>query len=586
MRWTQTFIPTLREDPAQAEVISHKLMLRAGLIRKLTAGAYSYLPLGLRVLRRAAQIVREEMDAAGALEVLLHVLQPIELWEESGRTAVYAEELMRLVDQHGRESVLGPTHEEVITEIVRNHIKSYRQLPINLYQIQTKFRDEIRPRFGVLRTREFLMKDAYSFDVDEASLGQSYQLMYEAYCLIFERAGLDYIVVEAESGAIGGYFSEMFIVPCATGEEEVVTCSRCGYAATLGLAQAQITATSGEALAPMKLVDTPGASTITQVSEFLKVPPSRLVKSLVYLADGKPVLLLIRGDHALNEVKVTQALGCQELAMADDETVMQVTNAPVGFAGPVGVKLPIIADCEVEVLRNFVTGANQADAHLVGINAGRDFRISQVADLRFVKEGDRCLKCQSELLIRRGIEAGQVFKLGTKYSEIFGATFQDEKGDLRPMLMGCYGIGVNRIMAAAIEISHDDAGIIWPISIAPYEVIILALDMRDDEITSAAEGLYQELKEAGTDVLFDDRETSAGIKFKDADLIGIPVRVTVGKKSLREGKVEIKRRDQEQREAVEVGKAKEAVCKLVGKLKEALQANKASKSPDASPAAS
>lgn len=572
MRWTKTFIPTLKEQPAEAEVASHKLMLRAGLIRKLTAGVYSYLPLGQRSLNRVVQIVREEMDASGALEVLLPALQPLELWQKSGRLPDWEDDLMRLLDRHGGEKlVLGPTHEEVITDIVRNHVKSYRQLPLNLYQIQTKFRDEIRPRFGVLRTREFLMKDAYSFDVDEAGLDRSYQIMYQAYCRIFDRAGLNYIVVEAESGGMGGSFTEEFIVPCDSGEGVVVSCPGCGYAATLERAQAPPPAASEEPLEEIKRVDTPGATTIEQVSKFLDLPPSRLVKSLVYLADGEPVLLLVRGDHELNQSKAMRVLGCTRLEIADDQTVVRMTEAPVGFAGPVGLGLPIIADSAVQALRNFVTGANQADAHFVDVNHGRDFKINKVTDLRCVREGDCCARCGKKLLVSKGIEVGQIFKLGTKYSQSMSAEFQDEKGNLKPMLMGCYGIGANRIMAACIEDSHDDAGIIWPISIAPYEVTILALDMRDEKIVDTAEKLYQALTEAGVDVLLDDRQATAGVKFNDADLIGIPLRLTVGKKGLKAGKVELKRRDRKDVVGVEIEKAKESVLQVLRQLREELK---------------
>jgi len=579
MRLSEMYLPTLREVPAEAEVISHKLMLRAGLIRKLTAGAYSYLPLGTRVLNRIVQVIREEMDAADALEVLLPALQPLELWQRSGRLEAWEDDLMRLLDRHGGEKlVLGPTHEEVVTDIVRSHVKSYRQLPVNLYQIQTKFRDEIRPRFGVLRTREFLMKDAYSFDVDEVGLDRSYQMMYRTYCRIFERAGLSYIVVEAESGGMGGSFSEEFVVPCDSGEGVVASCPGCGYAATLDRAEAAAPPASQGPLEEMKQVDTPGASTIDQVSKFLKVPPSRLVKSLVYMADDKPVLLLVRGDHELNELKATRALGCAKLKIADDETVVRVTKAPVGFAGPIGVHLPIIADAAVAALRNFVTGANQADAHLVGVNHGRDFNMNRVANLRYVKAGDRCSRCGKELAVSKGIEVGQIFKLGTKYSQSLGAEFQDERGQLRPMQMGCYGIGANRIMAACIEDSHDDAGIIWPISIAPYEVIILALDIRDAKIVEVADGLYRGLAQSGVDVLLDDRDASAGVKFNDADLIGIPLRVTAGKKGLREGKVELKRRDREESASVKVERAKEGVLEVLQELKQELkQGRKGSK---------
>lgn len=575
MRWTQTFIPTLREKPYDAEVASHVLMLRAGLIRKLSAGVYSYLPLGWRSLRKAAEIVREEMDRAGALEVLLPALQPMELWEESGRTKDFGEDLLTAVDRHGKRNVLGPTHEEVITDLVRNHINSYRQLPKNFYQIQTKFRDEIRPRFGVIRSREFLMKDAYSFDADQESLRRSYQQMYEAYCRIFTRCGLTYVVVEAEAGAIGGDVNHEFMVPTEAGEDIIVSCPGCGYAANRERAAAAAPEPASgpeaqEAASP-RLVETPGMTTIDAVSGFLGVSADRLIKTLVYVADGEPVLALVRGDHELNEVKLARALGARELAMADPQTIERATGAPVGFAGPVGLGLRMVADPAVMSLTDAVTGANQADAHLVGVRPGRDFQPDLVADLRYVVPGDRCRRCGGELVISHGIEVGHIFQLGTKYSQALGATYLDDAGQAHPILMGCYGIGVNRIVAAAIEISHDEAGIIFPISIAPYEVLLLAVNTEDSEVMDTAERLYRQLKEAGLEVLFDDRDASPGVKFNDADLVGIPVRVTVGRRGLRRGEVEIKLRREPQPRSVPLSQTVERTAEVVASLKAELE---------------
>lgn len=541
MRWTRTLIPTLKEDPADAEAVSHKLMIRAGLMRKLASGAYTYMPLGFRALNKAVQIVREEMDRAGAIEILMPAVHPAELWEKTGRLAELGDTMMHIYDRQNRHFVLGPTHEEVVTDLVSREVKSYKQLPLNLYQIQTKFRDEIRPRFGVLRTREFIMKDAYSFDVDAEGLDKSYQAMYDAYCKIMARCGLKYIVVEAESGAMGGDVSAEFMVPCSAGEDFLATCSQCDYAANMERAQPAPLPEAEAEHKPLTEKATPGARTIEQVCEFLKAKPRKLVKTIIYKAGDEPVAALVRGDHEVNENKLARLLGC-EIETADAETIEKVTGAPVGFAGPVGLDIKIIADQAVLSVCNFVTGANKADTHYLNVNLDRDFKPDKIADIRYPVEGDNCHKCGGALNIQRGIEIGHVFKLGTKYSKKLGANFLDESGNSHPAIMGCYGIGINRIIAAAIEMSHDDKGIIWPIGIAPYQVEVIPLNLDMPEIIELAEKIYGELTEAGVEVLMDDRDESPGFKFNDADLIGLPVRVVVGKKALAQGCVEIKLR--------------------------------------------
>ncbi len=567
MRWSQTLIPTLKEDPAEAEIPSHKLMLRAGLIRKLSAGAYSYLPLGLRALHKASEIVRQEMNAAGAIEILMPVIQPVELWEESGRFKDYGPMLMHFEDRAGRRTALGPTHEEVVTDLVRNHISSYRQLPLTLYQIQTKFRDEIRPRFGVLRSREFLMKDAYSFDVDLEGLNKSYDAMYRAYCRIFDRCGLNYVVVEAESGPIGGDASHEFMVPSDSGEDLLVQCSKCNYAANTEKAEVgearggerEKGSGGDEEPKPCKKIPTPGKTTIEQVSELLRCKPHQMVKTLIFKADGKPVAALVRGDHDLNELKLKRVLSAVAIEMADPETIQQVTCAPVGFAGPVGIQCSVIADRAVGEMKKCVIGANEADAHLVGVVPGRDFAMPRLADLRMAVEGDLCPRCGAPMNLRRGIEVGHVFKLGTKYSKALGAYFLDEKEQRHHMIMGCYGIGVNRILAALIETNHDADGICWSKSLAPYSVLVLPLAIQNAELRDAAEKIYEGLKSRGIDVLIDDREARAGFKFKDADLIGIPLRVALGERGIKEGVVEIKWRHQAEPRRVPIAEAVPAV---------------------------
>lgn len=548
MRMTKAFIPTLKEDPAEAEVISHKLMIRAGLIRKLSAGVYTYLPLGLRVLKKVEGIVREEMNNAGALELLMPAIQPKELWEKTGRFELLGDILITYKDRHGKVCLLGPTHEEVITYLVSKEVSSYRDLPIILYQIQTKFRDEARPRFGVLRSKEFIMKDAYSFDRDLEGLNKSYKSMYDAYCRIFKRCGLNYIAVEADTGFMGGDVSHEFMIPSKSGEDIVAICPGCGYAASSVMADCIKEDTSHKPqasdLKAVKEVNTPGASTVEKVSEFLKVKPHKLVKTLIYKADDKPVAVLISGAHNLNEIKLKRYLNCEILEMADDKLIKDATGGPLGFSGPVGLKgVRIISDYSVAGMNNFITGANKPDTHLVNVNLGRDFNLKEWADLRYIKEGDLCPKCKKQnVKLESTIEAGHTFKLGTKYSKNLSATFLDKDDKDKFCIMGCYGIGINRIIAASIEQNNDKDGIMWPLALAPYQVAILPLKMAHEESVKIAERLYDELLSQNIEVVLDDRQESAGVKFKDADLIGFPVKVIIGEKALAKGKIELKMR--------------------------------------------
>ena len=542
MRFSRYFLPTLREDPAEAEVVSHRLMLRAGMIRKLASGIYSYLPYGLAAIKNVEKIIREEMNRAGAQEVLLPMVQPAELWQETERWEKYGRELLRFKDRKDHDFCLSPTAEEVITDLVRRDVRSYKQLPLNLYQIQTKFRDEIRPRFGLMRAREFIMKDAYSFDADEAGAEISYQAMYEAYHRIFRRCGLKFRAVAADTGAIGGHASHEFMVLAETGEDQIAICPQCDYAANVELAEARPPSSSAEEERelPLEKVSTPGVHRAEEVAAFLGVSLNRLVKTLIYVADGRPVAVLIRGDHELNEIKLKKALQAERLEMAPAEIVEKVTGAPVGFAGPVGLKIDIIADRAVAGLKNFVTGANEAEKHYLNVNLGRDFPSPPTADLRNVVSGDPCPQCGAPLEILKGIEVGHTFKLGTKYSQAMGATFLDAQGKERPLIMGCYGIGVGRTVAAAIEQNHDENGIIFPVPIAPFKVIVVPVNTKDSELLKAAEDIYQDLS-ARVSTLLDDRNERPGVKFKDADLIGVPLRVTIGKR-LKDGLVELKKR--------------------------------------------
>jgi len=548
VRWTKTFIPTMKEVPADAEIPSHQLMLRAGLIRQLMAGAYTYLPLGYRALRKAEQIVREEMDAAGAVEIFMPALQPTELFERTGRKEAFGSVLIHFEVSRGNRKIplaLGPTHEEVVTDLVAHHVSSYRQLPLTLYQIQTKFRNEERPRFGVLRTSEFLMKDAYSFDTNLEQLNQSYQQMYDAYCRIFSRCGLEYLAVEAESGPIGGDASHEFMAPAENGEDSIVRCSACGYGANLERAETGRPTPNIAApaeMAKLEKVDTPGATTIEQVSSLLGCEPAQMIKTLVYQADDRPVAVLIRGDHEANEAKIRRAISAESVELADEETIRQVTGAPVGFAGPVGIRCDLFADHDIPTIADAVTGANVADAHYTGVNVGRDYQLETTHDLRMALQGDPCPRCNGDgtFELVRGIEIGHVFKLGTKYSTALGAEYLDEKEQRHPIVMGCYGIGINRIVAALAETSHDENGLIWPLAIAPYEVLVIPLNVTNTEVMQVAERYYAELEEAGVEVLMDDRKARPGFKFKDADLIGIPLRIVIGGKGLQEGQVELK----------------------------------------------
>ncbi|MCX5818412.1 MAG: proline--tRNA ligase [Deltaproteobacteria bacterium] len=544
MRYSEMFLPTGREVPSDAELISHQLMIRAGLMRKLTSGVYSYLPLGYRVIRKFEQIVREEMNRAGAQEVFLPMVQPAELWQESGRWLHYGKELLRFRDRHDRECCLGPTHEEVITDLVRNEIKTYRQLPRNLYQIQTKFRDEIRPRFGVMRCREFGMKDAYSFDTDEAGAEVSYRKMFEAYQRIFTRCGLKFRPVEADSGSIGGRYSHEFMVMADSGEDAICLCTACDYAANLEKAEiSQPAGTGAEAKAlPMEEIHTPGVRTIEEVCGFLGVAPEAVVKTLIFSAEGTAVAVLIRGNQEVNEAKVRNYLGCESLELADEELIRKVTGSPRGFAGAVGIRARVIADYSLLGITDCVMGANREDYHLCHVKPGRDFPIADYADLRMIRESDPCPSCGGEVRFARGIEVGHVFKLGTKYSKAMKAVFLDQSGKEKIMVMGCYGIGIGRTVAAAIEQNHDADGIVWPLPLAPYAVIITPVNVNEKTLSDAAEELYRILTENGVEVIVDDRDERAGVKFKDADLIGIPYRVTVGPKRLAEGKMEIKNR--------------------------------------------
>ncbi|MDB4349487.1 proline--tRNA ligase [Omnitrophica bacterium] len=571
MRWSNAFIPTLREDPADAEAISHKLMVRASLIRRLGSGTYSYLPLGLKALQKVENIIREEMNREGSLEVLLPAIHPVELWKKTGRFDLLQEILITYKDRSGKVNVFGPTHEEIITDLVAKEARSYRDLPKIIYQIQTKFRDEPRPRFGVLRSKEFIMKDAYSFDTDWKALDVSYKKMYDAYCRIFDRCGIDYIVVEADSGFMGGDVSHEFMAPAECGEDRIVACRACDYAASLEKAEcnkSQVKSHKSQVknLKPVKEVDTPGVSTVEKVSEFLKVKPSDLVKTLIYQADDKPVAVLVRGDHELNETKLRRILKCDNLLMADEGLIKKVTGGPLGFSGPVGLKdVRIVADFAVLKLSNFITGANKEDKHLMNVNLDRDVSIKEWTDLRYIMNGDTCPRCGKKIEIKTAIELGHTFKLGTKYSASLGARYLDEEGNEKDIIMGCYGIGVNRILAAAIEQSNDKNGVIWPLHIAPYQVVIIVIDPKDKEIMKESERIYNALTESCVDVLLDDRDVRPGIKFKDADLIGIPLQVIVGKKHLKDGKVELKTRKTQKHSLHSTKEILPTICKTLKK---------------------
>jgi len=559
MKMSKLFFTTLRETPADAEVVSHQLLVRAGFIRKTTSGIYTYMPLMWKVLKKIETIIREEMDAKDAQELLLPILQPEELWQESGRWDVYGKELMRLQDRHGKMCCLGPTHEEIITALARDEIKSYRQLPVNLYQIQDKFRDEIRPRFGLLRGKEFIMKDAYSFDADEAGLDVSYQKMTEAYTNIFNRCGLETRMVRSDSGAIGGSVSHEFMVLTRTdsGENDVLFCDTCDYAANSNRAESKMLPAqtdgkiTGEKFAGVckadgaSEIDTPNVKSIEDLAKFFDITPSAICKTLVYVADKRYVLALIRGDKAIEEIKLKNAIDANEIRIASDEEVKELVekngfDTGSGFIGPKGINVQVIGDNSITELKNFVVGINKTDVHLVGANWGKDLELPKiVTDIRLAEAGERCPLCEGKLEITKGIEVGNIFKLGTKYSKKMNATFTDENGKEKPFVMGCYGIGVSRTAAAAVERYHDENGIQWPISIAPYHVSVVPVNVNDELQMGTAETFYKELLGKNIEVILDDRPERAGVKFKDADLIGIPIRITVGK-TITEGNVEIK----------------------------------------------
>ncbi|HUO56607.1 MAG TPA: proline--tRNA ligase [bacterium] len=564
MRVSKAFIPTVKETPQEAEIPSHKLMLRAGLMRKVASGFYEYLPLGQRVILKVMEIIRQEMERAGAQEVLMPIMTPAELWQETGRWQKYGKELMRVKDRHERDYALGPTHEEVITDMVRRELKSYKQLPMNLFQIATKFRDEVRPRFGVMRSREFLMKDGYSFDVDDAACDKTYWAMFEAYKRIFKRCGLLCSPVEADSGLIGGSFTHEFMVLAETGEAAIALCEACGYAANMEKAQGNPAAhTARETGGPHSKVLTPGKHTVQDVGEFLKLPDQQFIKTLIFIADGKPVAVLVRGDHEVNEVKVKNHLGAAEMSLAGPEKVVEITKAPVGFAGPVDLKgVKVIADKALQGGHQYVTGGLEKDVHLTNVEFGRDFPEPEWGDFRDVVSGDGCPKCGKPLKTGRGIEVGQTFKLGLKYSSSMHCVYLGEDGKDHETVMGCYGIGVTRTVGAAIEQHHDENGILWPISLAPYQVHLLCLNPAEPEVAKVADQCYEDLKKAGYDVLYDDRmEASAGFKFKDADLLGMPLSVRVGARGLKEGVIEVKRRR-------EKDPAKAPVAQVLDKLKD------------------
>ena len=568
MRYSQLLAPTLKDDPADAEVVSHKLLVRAGMIRQVARGIYDFLPLGLRAVRRVETIVREEMNRAGAQEILMPAVCPAELWQESGRWEKYGKELLRLKDRHDRAFCFGPTHEEVVTDIVRREVRSYRQLPINLFQIQVKFRDEVRPRFGLMRGREFLMKDGYSFHSSVEDCRREYENMFRAYSRIFERCGLKFRPVEADTGAIGGSQSHEFQVLADSGEDAIASCTKCGYAANVEKAEGRSPALpdSGETKR-LESVPTPGQRTVEEVSAFLGIPPERFVKTLVYVTDrGEAIVGLVRGDRDLSEAKLKNAAGAAVVLLADEDTVRRTTGAPVGFAGPVGLSCRVFADLSLRGMRGAVTGANQADTHFVGLDLERDAGSVELVDLQMVHGGDHCGRCETgELEIHRGIEVGQVFYLGRRYSEPLRATFLDAGGAEQVIEMGTYGIGITRTVAAAIEQNHDADGIVWPIPLAPFPVAVVPLSRDSGDLWNTAERVYGELRGRGIEVLLDDREERPGVKFKDADLIGFPLRVTIGAKSLARGNVELKDRRAPKAEEVPVSEVVGRVAATVEK---------------------
>ncbi len=543
MRVSKMFMATQREIPADAEIPSHQLMLRAGLMRKCASGIYSYMPLGWRAYRKVENVIREEMDAAGAQELIMPALLTAETYQASGRWERFGPEMFRLTDRGGRPFCLGPTHEEPFTEAVRDTVRSYKQLPVTLYQIQHKYRDEKRPRFGVMRSREFVMKDAYSFDMDEEGLDKSYKTMYDAYRRIFDRLGLNYTIVDADSGAMGGSGSQEFMVKSPVGEDGIAYCDACGYAANEEKASCGIPAAVEAELLDVEKIHTPDVKTIDELMQFMNAEPSEFVKTILYNIDGKIVAVMVRGDREINETKLGNLYDAIEIGLAAFEDVERITGAKVGFAGPVGLKekIDVICDNEVSSMKNFIVGANETDYHLKNVNIGRDFEPTKICDIRNAVEGDPCPKCGKPLAMARGIEVGHIFKLGTKYSDALHCVYLDRDGKEKTMIMGCYGIGVSRTLAAVIEQYHDDDGIIWPVECAPYKVIVIPTKVNDEENMALAEDIYDRLTKAGCEVLIDDRNERPGVKFKDADLIGIPLRITVGRRA-GEGIVEVKKR--------------------------------------------
>lgn len=562
MRLSKYLLPTLREVPAEAEITSHQLMLRAGLMRKLASGVYSYLPLGYKTLRNVEKIVRDGMDNHEAQELLMSALLPKEYYEPSGRWQVFGPEMFRLKDRGERDFCLGPTHEEIFTDTVKNTVKSYKQLPMTLYQIQTKYRDERRPRFGVIRSREFIMKDAYSFDRDEAGLDASYQNMYDAYREIFDKMELDYLIVDADTGAMGGSGSQEFMVKSEIGEDTIAYCS-CGYCANIEKAACVPSeeADGGEML-DMEKIHTPNSRTIEELTDFLGSSPKSFAKTILYKADDEFVAVMVRGDREVNETKVKNHIGCIELELAEAEDVVRITNAKVGFAGPVGIGIKVIADSEVANMKNMIVGANETDMHYKNVNIGKDFNPDFIGDFRNVVDGDKCAKCGGTMQTCRGIEVGHIFKLGTKYSEALDCRILDENGKEQTVIMGCYGIGVSRCLAAIIEQHSDEAGIKWPMSVAPYHAIVVPVNVKDEAQVALAEKIYAELNAKGVEAIIDDRNERPGVKFKDADLIGIPVRINVGKKA-GEGVVEYVVRETGEMTEITVDEAIDNVVKAV-----------------------
>ncbi len=567
MLFSRLFVPTMKEVPKEAEVISHKLMLRAGYIRRLSSGIYTWLPLGLKSLRKVEQIIREEMNKKGAQEILMPLVQPKELWIESKRWDKYGKELLRLSDRNDRELCLAPTHEEVVTDLVRREVRSYKELPMNLYQIQTKFRDEIRPRFGVMRSREFSMKDAYSFDMDEAGAEKSYLDMYDAYMNIFRRCGFRFRPVEADTGQIGGSFSHEFMVLADTGEDIIISCNACEYAANLEKAEAGSTGKIAvEKKGIYRRVDTPGKRTVEEVAAFLHVAPEQLLKTIIYNTDKGVIGVLIRGDREINETKLVNLLSLDYLELADAYTIEKVTGGPLGFSGPIGLEIPLYADDDVRYMEDFVVGGNQKDVHIVQVNVD-DFRVEGFYPLKTARDADLCPRCGGRFLSTKGIEVGHIFKLGVKYSEAMKATYLDKEGRERYIIMGCYGIGVGRTVAAAIEQGHDENGIVLPMPIAPFEVNVLPVNSSHNESMDLARIIYKALLEKGIDAVMDDRDERPGVKFKDCDLIGIPLRVTIGERNLKEGCVELKLRTEKESQKIRKEEIIEKVISYVEELK-------------------